>query len=103
MLEIRQPNQAADRFAALLEYYHLRGTDQPFETQLRTAWVSFGKLRPVTSDKRQRPAGLSCSWVPDALFFQQVFLGYNPDGPAQPGERPSLFTLMASDQHPRSL
>ena len=28
---------------------HLEGRDQPFETQLQTAWASFGKQTRVTS------------------------------------------------------
>src|SRR5664280_474589 len=34
---------AADRLRPLLGFCHLEGSDQPFETQLQTAWVSFGK------------------------------------------------------------
>src|ERR1035437_8110429 len=34
---------AAGRLRPLLGFCHLEGSDQPFETQLQTAWVSFGK------------------------------------------------------------
>src|ERR1035437_2371199 len=38
---------AADRLRPLLGFCHLEGSDQPFETQLQTAWVSFGKQMRV--------------------------------------------------------
>jgi hypothetical protein len=34
---------AADSFAAPIRLGHLVGCDQPFETQLQTAWVNFGE------------------------------------------------------------
>ena len=39
---------AADRLRPLLGFCHLEGSDQPFETQLQTAWVSFGKQMRLT-------------------------------------------------------
>src|ERR1017187_6396240 len=39
---------AVDRLLPLLGFCHLEGSDQPFETQLQTAWVSFGEQMRVT-------------------------------------------------------
>jgi hypothetical protein len=39
---------AVDRFRPLLGFCHLEGSDQPFETQLQSAWVSFGEQMRVT-------------------------------------------------------
>ena len=38
----------ADRLRPLLRFCHLKGSDQPFEAQLQTAWVSFGEQMRVT-------------------------------------------------------
>ena len=41
-------NPAAGRLRPLPGFCHLEGRDQPFETQLQTAWVSFGKQLRIT-------------------------------------------------------
>ena len=38
----------ADRLRPLLRFCHLKGSDQPFEAQLQTAWVSFRQQIRVT-------------------------------------------------------
>ena len=44
----RLPIPLRNRLRPLLGFCHLKRSDQPFETHLQTAWISFGKQMRLT-------------------------------------------------------
>src|SRR5450759_4316989 len=72
---------AADRLRPLLGFCHLEGSDQPFETQLQTAWVSFGKQMWVafagpeggsTELVNNRSRSLSSRWIARSVMANRA-------------------------------
>src|SRR5664279_196278 len=82
---------AVDRFRPLLEFCHLEGSDQPCETQLQTAWVSFGQQMRVTFVGPRRIAHDGTSGSP--LFRKE---------PTEPGMPPAGERFEHEFSKPRS-